>query len=122
MSELSVTAMAVATVVCAIVNVAIATADLAPARFVLANSAEVGVSRRALPYLAGLKAAGAVGLALGLAGFTPLGLAAAVGLSLFYLGAVGAHVRASVFYNIAFPMVFLALALCAVGYFAARLA
>lgn len=40
-----------------------------------------------------------------------------MGLVLFYLCAVGAHVRESVFHNIAFPLLFLALALTAVTYF-----
>lgn len=37
---------------------------------------------------------------------------------MFYLSAVGAHVRASVFHNIGFPVLFLALALSAVTFFA----
>jgi hypothetical protein len=39
-----------------------------------------------------------------------IGIAAAIGLVLFFIGAVAAHVRARVFYNIAFPGAFLALA------------
>lgn len=105
------------TVACAVANAFIVAADLARARFVLANSAEVGLRPEALPYLAVLKGAGEAGLVVGLAGITPLGIAAAVGLVLFYLGAVGAHVRASVFHNIAFPLLFLALAVSAVTYF-----
>ncbi|MGK5557072.1 DoxX family protein [Actinomadura kijaniata] len=100
-------AVTVATIVA---NAAIAVADLAGAGFVLANSAEVGVPRRALPALGLLKAAGAGGLLLGLLGVEPLGIAAAAGLVLFFLGAVAAHVRARVFHNIAFPGAFLALA------------
>ncbi len=113
------TALLAATVACVVANAVIVAADLARARFVLANSAEVGVRPEALPYLAILKGAGAVGLVIGLAGFAPLGLAAAVGLVLFYVCAVGAHVRAAVFHNIAFPVLFLALALGAVAYFTA---
>lgn len=91
-------------------NAAIAVADLIPAKFVLANSAEVGVPRPWLPRLAALKAAGALGLLLGLLGARPLGIAAATGLTLFFLGAVAAHIRARVFHNIAFPLTYLALA------------
>lgn len=117
MSDAASTALLAVTVACVVANVFIVAADLARARFVLANSAEVGLRPEALPYLAVLKGVGAVGLVVGLAGITPLGLAAAVGLVLFYLCAVGAHVRASVFHNIAFPVLFLALALSAVAYF-----
>ncbi|MCS0604877.1 DoxX family protein [Streptomyces sp. LP11] len=100
------------TVICAAVlaNAGIAAADLAKARVVLANSAEVGVAPAWIPVLALLKAAGAVGLLLGLAGVRPLGIAAGTGLVLFYVGAVGAHVRARVLHNIAFPALYLALA------------
>lgn len=117
MSDAASTALLTLTVTCIAANVFIVAADLARARFVLANSAEVGLRSEALPYLAVLKGAGAVGLAVGLAGITPLGLAAAVGLVLFYLGALGAHIRASVLRNIAFPLLFLALALSALFYF-----
>jgi hypothetical protein len=118
MSEAASTALLIITVVCVVANAFIVAADLAQARFVLANSAEVGVRPGTLPYLAVLKGAGAAGLVAGLAGVTALGLAAAGGLVLFYLCAVAAHVRASVFHNIAFPVLFLALALSAATYFA----
>lgn len=118
MSDAASTALLTLTGACIVANAFIVAADLARARFVLANSAEVGLRAEALPYLAVLKGAGAVGLAVGLMGITPLGLATAVGLVLFYMGAVGAHIRASVFHNIAFPLLFLALALSALVYFA----
>lgn len=94
----------------ALANVAIAIADYARAEFVLANSAEVGVPRSWLPLLATAKLAGAAGLVLGLAAAPGLGVAAAVGLVAFYVGAVAAHLRARVFYNLAFPGLYLALA------------
>jgi hypothetical protein len=117
MSDAVSTTLLIVTVACVVANAFIVAADLARARFVLANSAEVGLRPDALPYLAALKGAGAAGLVIGLAGFTPLGVAAAVGLVLFYLCAVASHVRASVFHNIAFPLLFLALAVSALGYF-----
>lgn len=82
-------ALLVVTLLTATVNVGIAAADLVGARFVLANSAEVGVPRSWLPRLAALKLAGAAGLLLGLhdAAPRPLGAAAACGLVLLYLGA-----------------------------------
>ncbi|MGW5879623.1 DoxX family protein [Nocardiopsis terrae] len=103
-------AYAVVTAITILANAAIAVADLAKADFVLANSAEVGVPRTWLPYLAALKTAGAVGLLLGLLGAPALGVAAAVGLVAFYTGAVIAHVRARVLHNLAFPGAYLALA------------
>jgi hypothetical protein len=48
---------------------------------------------------------------LGLLGVRPLGVAAAIGLVLFCIGALSAHVRARVFHNIAFPAAFFALAI-----------
>nr|WP_245533399.1 DoxX family protein [Actinoalloteichus spitiensis] len=94
-------------VITAAINLGIAVADLVRAPFVLANSAEVGVPERWLPALAALKAAGALGLVLGLLGVTWVGVAAATGLVLFYLGAIAAHIRARVLHNLAFPALFL---------------
>ncbi|MGW3564437.1 DoxX family protein [Streptomyces sp. NPDC000941] len=101
------------TVVAIVANAGVAVVDLAKAEFVLANSAEVGVPRGWIPWLAGLKAAGAAGLLLGLAGVRFIGVAAAVGLVLFFVGAVGAHMRKRVFHNIAFPVGYLGLAVAA---------
>ncbi|GAA3008346.1 hypothetical protein GCM10017559_33340 [Streptosporangium longisporum] len=70
--------------------------------------------------LATLKAAGAVGLLLGLLGVRPVGVAAAAGLCLFFVGAVVVHVRARVFHNIAFPGVYLALAVASLVLAVAR--
>jgi DoxX-like family len=98
------------TVVTILANASIAVADLARARFVIANMDEVHVPRPWLPRLAALKAAGAAGLLLGLAGVPPLGLAAAIGLVLFFTGALATHVRTRVFHNIAVPGIFFALA------------
>jgi len=51
-----------------------------------------------------------VGLLLGLLGLRPLGIAAAAGLVMFFAGALATHIRARVFYNIAVPGAFFALA------------
>ncbi len=93
----------VVVVTTAIVTAGIAVADVIPAGFVLANSAQVGVPRSWLPALGAVKFAGAVGLIVGLLGLPALGIAAAAGLVLFFVGAVLTHVRAGVLYNIAFP-------------------
>ncbi|MFD9084461.1 DoxX family protein [Streptomyces erythrochromogenes] len=107
----------VVTLLTAAFNVGIAVADLTGARFVLANSAEVGVPRSWLPWLATLKLAGAAGLLLGLfdAALRPLGVAAACGLVLLYLGALTFHLRAHVLYNLAFPGFYLATAVASLA-------
>jgi hypothetical protein len=104
------TVAAVILIVTIVANAGIALADFASAKFVMNNSAEVGVSSAWLPMLGALKAAGAIGLLLGLLGVRPIGIAAAIGLVAFFIGAVVTHVRAGVFYNIVFPVTFLALA------------
>jgi hypothetical protein len=58
--------------------------------------------------LGALKAAGALGLLVGI-GMPPLGIAAAVGLVLFFIGALVTHVRAR-YWAIAAPVAFLLLA------------
>ncbi|MFF3210975.1 DoxX family protein [Streptomyces sp. NPDC002886] len=57
------------------------------------NMVKVGVPDSWLPRLATLKAAGAIGLVAGL-WLTPLGIAAAVGVTLYFIGAVVFHLRA----------------------------
>lgn len=100
----------VITVITILANAGAAAADLAHAKFVLTNMAEVGVPRSWLPLLGLLKGAGAVGLLLGLLGIRFLGIAAAIGLVLFFIGALAAHVRARAFHNIGFPGTYFALA------------
>ncbi|MGW1028276.1 DoxX family protein [Streptomyces sp. NPDC002577] len=54
--------------------------------------------------LAAVKFAGALGLVVGIA-YRPLGVAAAVGVVLFFLGAVGAHLRVKDGKGAAFPVI-----------------
>lgn len=96
--------------VTAVITIAIAVPDFVPAQFVLANSARVGVPRSWLPLLGGLKLAGGLGLLIGLAGVPLVGVAAAAGLVVYFVGAVVTHVRAGVLANIAFPGLYLLLA------------
>jgi DoxX-like family len=104
------TASLVITLLTAIVTAGIAVPDFIPAKFVLANSAEVGVPRSWLPALGATKLAGAVGLLAGLVGLPALAIAAdAAGLVLYFVGALATHLRAHVLYNIAFPGAFLCL-------------
>ncbi|MFG2287879.1 DoxX family protein [Streptomyces sp. NPDC048595] len=104
------TVYAIITVIAILANAGIAIADFLRAEFILANSAEVGLPPTWLPWLAALKAAGAAGLLLGLVGVPVIGVAAATGLVLFFIGAIAAHIRARVYDNIAFPGGYLALA------------
>jgi DoxX-like family len=114
------TVCVIVTLTTALITAAIAVADLVPAGFVLANSAEVGVPRSWLPALAALKLGGAVGLVAGLLGVRGLGLAAAAGLVLFFVGAVVTHLRARVFYNLAFPGVYLGMSAATLALMVAR--
>ncbi|NKY97011.1 DoxX family protein [Nocardiopsis alborubida] len=98
------------TVLAVLANGGMAVADLLRARFVLANSAAVGVPESWLTALGLLKGAGALGLLLGLLGVPVIGAAAALGLTLFFVGAVATHLRARN-YALAYPLVYLALAL-----------
>ena len=58
--------------------------------------ASIGVPLGILPFLAVCEIAGAVGLVIGI-WWAPLGIAAAVGVVLYFVGAVGAHLRKSDF-------------------------
>ncbi|WP_158842508.1 DoxX family protein [Saccharothrix deserti] len=93
-------AYVVVTVVTVLANAGMAVADFVKAEFVPANSAEVGVPPSWLPMPASLKAAGAVGLLLGLLGAEVVGVVAAVGLVVFFVGAIVVHVRAKVLHNV----------------------
>lgn len=109
----------VVTIVAIVANAALAVAAFTQAKFLVANSDQVEVPRSWLPWLGGAKAAGAAGLILGLSGLRFIGIAAAAGLVLFYVGAVIAHLRARVLYNIAFPAGFLVLAVATLALFPA---
>ncbi|WP_281689039.1 DoxX family protein [Pseudonocardia thermophila] len=102
------TCVAVATIVA---TAGIAVADFAKAPFVLKNAAAVGVPESWVYPLATAKAAGAAGLLLGLFGVPLVGTAAAIGLVLFFVGAVLTHLRAGdCSAQLLFPGGFLALA------------
>lgn len=110
------TVLLLATVVCILANAFEVAAKSVQAPFVLQNADEVGLDRRWIPYLALLEGAAVVGLVLGLLGWPHIGMAAGLGLVLFFVGAVLCHVRSRVLHNIAFPAAFLCLAVAALGY------
>lgn len=60
---------------------------------IIENMTKVGVPDSWIPRLATLKAAGAIGLVAGL-WLTPLGIAAAIGVTLYFIGAIITHLRA----------------------------
>lgn len=113
-------AYATITAVTIAINGGMAVADLAKADFVLANSARVGVPASWARPLGTLKGAGAVGLLLGLLGVLPIGIAAATGLVLYFVGAMAVHIKTRVFANIAFPAAYLALAVASLALAVAR--
>ena len=104
------TAYVIVAVVTIAVNLFAAIADFAGAEFVRANSAELGLPQSWVFPLGLLKLAGAAGLSAGLLGIEALGIAAAIGLVLFFTGAVAIHVGKRVYHNIAYPGAYLALA------------
>jgi hypothetical protein len=75
---------------------------------VVANMDRAGVPGSWLPWLAALRAAGALGLVIGLV-VPAIGIAAAVGIVLYFLGAVVTHLRAR-WYDVSYPSVYLLLA------------
>ncbi|GIG68165.1 DoxX family protein [Phytomonospora endophytica] len=109
------TAYVIVTVVTIGLNTFEALAAFVHAKFMLANAERVGVPRSWLIPLGLAKGAGAVGLLLGLLGVEPLGIAAAVGLVLFYIGAIIAHIRARALASIPFPAFFLATAIASLA-------
>ncbi|GAC1645701.1 MAG: hypothetical protein NVS4B12_11990 [Ktedonobacteraceae bacterium] len=70
----------------------------------------VGVPLRWLPWLATLEFAGAAGLLIGIV-WWPLGIAAAIGVVLYFLGASIGHVRVKDFKGLPTPIVILLVAL-----------
>src|SRR5439155_21721318 len=104
------TASIVVTVLAAAANAFSATLDFIRYKQILSNMAKVGVSESWITTLGILKAAGALGLLVGIR--VPLiGIAAAIGL-LFFLAAVITHLRAHD-HSFGLAVVFLLLAVAA---------
>ncbi|MFE3455133.1 DoxX family protein [Nonomuraea sp. NPDC059194] len=77
------------------------------ADFVAKPLIEYGVPQSWWPWLAAAKAAGAVGLLVGLA-VPAIGIAAGVGLILYFAGAVITVLRARSYKTVIFPLLYLA--------------
>jgi hypothetical protein len=87
-------AYVVVTLLAIAANTLAATLDFVRYKQVLNNAARLSVPESWLTMLGILKAAGAGGLLLGLIGVPLIGTAAAIGLVLFFVGAIIAHLRA----------------------------
>jgi hypothetical protein len=84
-------------------------AKLAKNPHVMQSMATVGVPEERVWLLSVAEIAGAVGLVVGLL-WWPVGVAAAAGVILYFLGAVGAHLRVKDTANLAVPTLILAAA------------
>jgi hypothetical protein len=107
-------AYVVVTLMAIAANAFTATGDFLRFKFVRSNAAKVGVPESWLTPLGILKAAGTGGLLLGLVGVPLIGTAAAIGLALFFVGAIVIHLRARD-YSLGFPSAYLLLAVAALG-------
>jgi hypothetical protein len=83
----------VVTILAAAANIFSATLDFIRYKQILINMAKAGVPESWITMLGALKAAGALGLLVGI-GVPLIGTAAAVGLVLFFVGAIITHLRA----------------------------
>jgi uncharacterized membrane protein YphA (DoxX/SURF4 family) len=81
-------------------------------RVVQTFTGQLGVPLRLYPFLAACEIAGAAGLIIGL-WYRPLGIAAAAGVALYFVGAIGAHLRENDVKGIVTPVLILILAVAA---------
>ena len=103
----------VVTILAAAANIFSATLDFIRYKPILINMAKVGVSESWITTLGILKAAGAIGLLIGI-GVPAVGIAAAAGLVLFFIAAIIIHLRGHD-YSFGLAIVFLLLAIAALG-------
>ena len=100
------TAYVVVTVLAAVMNASAAYLDFNSADWIVDFMTRYGVPHSWLFLLAVLKAAGAVGLLVGIA-FPVIGSAAALGIVVYFVGALATVVRARCWSHIVFPLLFL---------------
>jgi hypothetical protein len=112
------TAYIVITIFAAAANTYAAIVDFRRPQWVLDNITKWGGSQSWLFTLGVLKAAGALGLLVGI-GVSLIGVAAAVGLVLFFIGAIAVVIRGGWYSHLPWPATYL---LLATGSLALRLA
>ena len=103
----------VVTRLAAAANIFSATLDFIRYKPILINMAKVGVSESWITTLGILKAAGALGLLIGIS-VPAVGIAAAAGLVLFFIAAIITHLRGHD-YSFGLAIMFLLLAIAALG-------
>ncbi|MCP9624038.1 DoxX family protein [Nocardia otitidiscaviarum] len=108
------TAAIIVSVLAALAALVAAGADVIRTDWVAGNMARYGVPRGWLAGLAGVKALGGAGLLIGLAAH-PLALAAAAGLTIYFVLALATVVRARAWSDVGYPLPFLALAAAALA-------
>jgi hypothetical protein len=108
------TAYAVVGVLLALVLLASAGAKLTHQKRIVDGLNGIGVPLGMLPFLASCEIGGAAGLLVGL-WYAPLGIAAAIGVVLYFIGAVGAHLRKRDFKGVPNALVFLIFAAAALS-------
>jgi hypothetical protein len=106
------TAYVVVTLMAVSASTFVAIANFMRLKFVLTTADKVGVPRSWMTVLGSLNAAAALGLLVGLIGAPLIGTAAAVGLVLYFVGAIVTHLRARD-YSIGPAAAFLVLAVAA---------
>jgi DoxX-like family len=80
----------------------------------VAHFGDLDVHPHWLPFVAAAQLAGAIGLLLGLRVDPIVGLAAAIGLVVFFIGAIAVHIGSGAYKSIPGPALFLALAIATV--------
>lgn len=86
--------------------------DFAGAHRVIENMTRYGIPRSWLFFLGALKALGAVGLLIGIS-MPWIGMAASVGLVLYFIGAIATVVRSQWYSHLRYPLRFFLLAIAA---------
>lgn len=114
------TACVVIAVLLALVLLFSAKAKLTHGKRVVDGLTALAVSLGMFPFLASCEILGAAGLLAGL-WYAPLGIAAAIGLVLYFIGAVGAHLRKRDFKGLPNALAILVVAAAALSLRAASL-
>lgn len=107
-------AYVITTVLAAAANIYAASNDFGGLDWVRANMKRLKIPQHRLPILGFLKTAGAIGLVLGIR-FPIIGVAAAAGLVLFFMGAIAVTIRARWYAHLPYPLAWLALAVGSLG-------